>query len=124
MKVLLSIKPEYVEKILDGSKKFEFRKNIFKNQDVKNVIIYSTMPIGKVVAEFDIKKIHRDSPELIWKKTSKYSGITKDFFDDYYSGRDQAVAIEIGEIIEYDKPLDLHELGSNITPPQSYRYIG
>lgn len=32
MKVLLSIKPEYVEKILDGTKKFEFRKGIFKTQ--------------------------------------------------------------------------------------------
>ena len=33
MNVLLSIKPRFVEKILEGEKRFEFRKGIFK-QDV------------------------------------------------------------------------------------------
>ena len=31
MKVVLSIKPEFANKIFDGTKKFEFRKSIFKN---------------------------------------------------------------------------------------------
>lgn len=30
MKVLLSIKPEFVEKIFAGEKKFEYRRTIFK----------------------------------------------------------------------------------------------
>lgn len=33
MKVLLSIKPEFAERIFNGSKKYEFRKVIFKNPD-------------------------------------------------------------------------------------------
>jgi predicted transcriptional regulator len=68
MKVLLSIKPEYVEKILDGTKKFEFRKGIFKNPDVKSVVIYSTMPVGMIVAEFDIADVIEDKPSTVWKK--------------------------------------------------------
>ena len=32
MKVLLSIKPEFAEKIFNGTKKYEFRKSIFKNK--------------------------------------------------------------------------------------------
>jgi len=28
--ILLSIKPKYVQKIIEGSKKYEFRKQIFK----------------------------------------------------------------------------------------------
>ncbi|RAX12581.1 hypothetical protein CKY02_11450 [Photorhabdus bodei] len=40
MKVLLSIKPEYVDRILNGSKKFEFRKVAFKNNQVQSVVIY------------------------------------------------------------------------------------
>ncbi|MBI6731014.1 ASCH domain-containing protein, partial [Pseudomonas amygdali] len=43
MKVLLSIKPEYAEKILQGEKRFEFRKSVFKNPDVRTVVIYATM---------------------------------------------------------------------------------
>ncbi len=68
MKVLLSIKPEFVEKILDGTKKFEFRKGIFKNPDVKSVVIYSTMPVGMIVAEFDIADVIEDKPSNVWKK--------------------------------------------------------
>jgi predicted transcriptional regulator len=32
MKVILSIKPEYAFKIFDGTKKFEFRRVIFKKK--------------------------------------------------------------------------------------------
>ncbi|WP_369009144.1 ASCH domain-containing protein, partial [Escherichia coli] len=49
MKVLLSIKPEFAEKILNGTKRFEFRKGIFKNPQISTVVIYATMPLGKVV---------------------------------------------------------------------------
>lgn len=50
MKVLLSIKPSYVDKIRTGRKKFEFRKIIFKNVP-DSIIVYETMPVGKVVGE-------------------------------------------------------------------------
>ncbi|HHK1297028.1 TPA: hypothetical protein ACQODR_001213, partial [Streptococcus pyogenes] len=50
---------------------------------------------GKIVGFFTIKQVLRDEPEKIWQKTSKKSGITKDFFDEYYSGKNKAVAIEI-----------------------------
>ncbi|WP_444943429.1 ASCH domain-containing protein [Microbulbifer sp. ZKSA006] len=123
MKVLLSIKPEFVEKILDGSKKYEFRKSLFKRQDITKVVIYATMPIGKVVAEFDIEKIIHDEPEKLWRKTRKHAGISKDFFNEYFCGRKNAVAIKVGKITEYEKPMCITMLGKNITPPQSFRYL-
>lgn len=43
MRVLLSIKPEFVKKIISGEKKYEFRRKIFK-RDVKIVIIYASYP--------------------------------------------------------------------------------
>lgn len=123
MKVLLSIKPEFVEKILDGSKRFEFRKNVFKNKNVKSIVVYSTMPVGKVVAEFDIEHILMDAPEAVWEKTADFSGISRSFFDEYFTGRDRAVAIGIGEVRQYERPMDLIELGIGSTAPQSYRYL-
>ena len=50
MKALLSIKPEYVEKIISGEKEYEYRKRIFK-QKIKSVIIYCTMPVGEIIGE-------------------------------------------------------------------------
>ncbi len=34
VKALLSVKPEYAEKILSGEKIYEFRRRIFKRKDV------------------------------------------------------------------------------------------
>lgn len=42
-KILLSIKPEYVEKIIKGEKLFEFRRTVPKRK-VDVVVIYSTFP--------------------------------------------------------------------------------
>lgn len=123
MKVLLSIKPEYANKILSGEKKFEFRKVSFTNNSVKTVVIYATKPVGKVVGEFKILDIYSDSPSKIWERTKKFAGIEKKYFDQYYQGRDLAVAIAVGEVHQYDRPMELSELGSSMSAPQSFCYI-
>lgn len=123
MKVLLSIKPEFVERILDGSKRFEFRKGAFKNSNVKSVVIYATMPIGMIVGEFDIADVIEDTPSIVWKKTQKYAGISKHFFDSYFDSRERAVAIQISNVRKYETPMLLSSLGENISAPQSYRYL-
>lgn len=50
-KILLSIKPEYAHKILEGTKKYEFRKHLPKKK-IEKIIIYSTAPDGSVIGEF------------------------------------------------------------------------
>lgn len=123
MKVLLSIKPEFVEKILSGEKRFEFRKNIFKKKSVTTVVIYATMPVGKVVGEFDIESVISDKPCLVWKKTKKYAGISKKFYDQYFKEKEKAFAIVVGKVIKYEEPRRLEFFGKNIVAPQSYRYL-
>ncbi|EMH0546639.1 ASCH domain-containing protein [Enterobacter hormaechei] len=123
MKVLLSIKPEFAEKILNGTKRFEFRKGIFKNQEISTVVIYATMPLGKVVGQFSIDYILSDEPEAIWKKTKDYAGISKKFFDSYYLGREKAYAIKVGDVERFENPMPISSLGQNIKPPQSYLYL-
>lgn len=78
--ILMSIKPQYVEKILSGNKKYEYRKNRAKRNDIDKIIIYSTAPIMKVVAEVDIEEIIESTPDILWKKTKLESGITEEFF--------------------------------------------
>lgn len=122
MKVLLSIKPEFAFKIFEGSKKYEFRKVIFKRSDIRTVIVYASSPVQKVIGEFEIDTILSATPEKIWEKTKKFSGITKDFFFEYFSDKKQAHAIKIKKAKKYDKPLELKE-GFEVAPPQSYIYL-
>ena len=44
MKVLMSIKPEFVEEIIKGTKKYEYRKSLFKNPDISEIVVYATQP--------------------------------------------------------------------------------
>jgi len=123
MRVLLSIKPEYADQIFSGTKKYEFRKSAFKKSGIKTVVVYSTMPVGKVIGEFEIDKILWEQPHDLWEETKSFAGISRDFFFKYFSGREKAVAIKVGEATRYDQPMNLHDLGDNIKAPQSYRYL-
>ncbi len=123
MKALLSIKPEFVEKIFSGEKLFEYRKAIFKRPEVESVVIYSTMPEGKIVGEFKIGHILAKHPEDLWEHTKLSSGISKKFFDEYFINREVAYAIEITELKKYEEPIDPYKKDSSFKAPQSFKYL-
>jgi len=121
-KVLFSIKPKFAEKILSGEKKYEFRRAIFKNPDIKSVIIYASSPVQKVIGEFDVNQILKLHPDFLWEKTSGGSGIDKAYFDEYFKDRELGFAIKVNNPKRYDCPQDLISLGVK-TPPQSFCYL-
>ncbi|MEN0057108.1 MAG: ASCH domain-containing protein [Mucilaginibacter sp.] len=123
MKVLLSIKPEYVEKIFSGEKKFEYRKCIFQKKNIKTIVIYSTMPVGRVVGEFQIGEILSASPGEIWGITKEFSGIKESFFQQYFKDKNLAHAIQIKKLTVYEKAKKLQEVITGSVPPQSFCYI-
>ncbi len=122
MKVLLSIKPEFAEKIFDGTKKFEFRKTIFKDTNVRKVVVYASAPVQKVIGEFAISDILNDDVDTIWKKTYRYSGISRDFYLSYFSNKEKAYAIKIGKITRYRQARDLSDYNLSFAP-QSFAYL-
>lgn len=120
-KILISINPEHVEKIIAGIKKYEYRTKVAK-RDIDAIIIYCTYPTKKVLAEVKIKSILSDAPDKLWNRTKNFSGISKAFFDSYFKGREIAYAYELGEIIKYNEPKELIDFGC-VAAPQSYMYI-
>ena len=122
MKVLLSIKPEFVRKIFFKSKKYEFRKVLFR-KEVESVVVYSTMPVGRIVGEFTISNILSGKPDVIWEQTKEYSGITHQFYIEYFMNRKIAHAIEIGNLIKYEIEINPFIKIPNFVAPQSFRYI-
>lgn len=122
MKVLLSIKPEFAEKIFDGTKKYEFRRSVFKNENVKIVVVYASSPVQQVIGEFEIESILNHSIEDLWQITKEYSGISEKFFFKYFSNREKGYAIKIRKAKRYSRALSLKE-DFNATPPQSFMYL-
>ncbi|MYM87979.1 ASCH domain-containing protein [Rugamonas sp. FT82W] len=123
MKVLLSIKPEFAEKILSGEKKYEFRKVLPKAQDIKIIVIYASQPTGKVVGEFEIAQIISDTPNKIWSRTKEGAGISRRYFDEYFAGKALAHAIQVRTVKRYARPRALGTVLPSGIAPQSFCYI-
>lgn len=122
MRVLLSIKPEFAEKIFEGTKKFEFRRSVFKNRNVKTVVVYASSPVQRVIGEFEIDTILNDSLQQLWDLTKNDSGITENFFFDYFQNKEKGYAIKIKRTKKYKKSLSLKD-DFNASPPQSFMYL-
>ena len=123
MNVLLSIKPKFVESILNGEKRYEFRKVIFKKKSVEKVYIYSSSPVKKIVGTFIVGDIIEDHPKRIWEKCHKKSGIDEDQFFNYFNGRKIGFAIAIECLEPMEEPIDPRNLLPDFVPPQSFCYF-
>ena len=121
-KVVLSIKPVFAEKIFTREKKYEFRRAIFKRKNIKKVVVYVSSPQQKVIGEFEVEGILSMPPEELWAETEKFAGISKEYFMDYFKGKEVAHALKIKNPERYEKELDLGVL-YNIKPPQSFAYV-
>ena len=122
MRVLLSIKPEFALRIFDGSKRYEYRRTIFKRSEVRTVVVYASKPIRKVIGEFEIGDILHEKPEALWTKTGGHAGVTKKRFLQYFNNKTEGYAIEVKEVRTYNVPIQLNQLSVS-RPPQSFRYL-
>ncbi len=122
MKIILSIKPEFANKIFDGDKKFEFRRSIFKNKKVSKVLVYASAPVSKVIGEFEIGNVLFKDLVSLWNETKEFSGITEDYFYDYFIGKECGFALEVKRVRRYKKGLCIRESFGKV-PPQSFAYL-
>ena len=122
MKVLLSIKPEFALKIFDGSKRYEYRRTIFKRGEVTTVVVYASDPIKKVIGEFEIGEILHEEPQALWVKTGDRAGITKKRFVEYFENKTKGYAIMVKRARMYDAPIPLSKFMVS-WPPQSFMYL-
>ena len=119
--IVLSIVPEYVQKIIDGTKKYEYRTKVAK-ANINAIVIYCTAPVKKVVAKAQVIGILQDTPSALWDKTKDFSGASKEFFDKYFENKKIAYAYRLGKIEVYKKQKTLKEFGLSAAP-QSFVYL-
>lgn len=122
MNAILSIKPQFVDEIIAGRKRFEFRKHGFK-KPVRNIYIYASSPVCRIIGEFELGAIIEDKPEELWHRTRDYSGISKAFFDEYFSAHDVGYALEIKTFKKYPEPINPYKRNLKFHAPQSFCYV-
>lgn len=118
--IILPIKSVFAEKILNGEKKYEYRKKLCK-RSIDKIYIYATVPVKKIVGEAEVvQKLKMDKEEL-WEQTQLYAGISKEFYDDYFLNQECACAYQMGKVKQYHHPITLESLGIK-SAPQSFIY--
>ena len=121
MNVLLSIRPVFVERILNGSKKYEFRRTPFR-ASVRRVEIYASAPVKKIVGSFVPGKILMDTPNRLWELLWKDSGLSEEEFFGYFRGAQIGFAIPIARIESYNPSIDPYRESPSFRAPQSFVY--
>jgi predicted transcriptional regulator len=123
--LLISIKPRYAEMIFSGAKTVELRRKEPRVGPGDRMIVYVSSPTMEVTGECTVTEIEKDVPDKLWKRIRNKAGVTKQEFDDYFDGADQAIAIHVHEAKVFGTPVGLGTLRKvfSIHPPQSFRYL-
>lgn len=119
----MSIKPQFIEKIRRGEKKFEFRRVLPRRQEVDSIIVYASKPVGKVVGEITVNDYLTFPVDEMWEWTKDKAGITREEFFNYFHDKKNAHAIAIESYQDYEQPIPLDVLLPGKVPPQSYCYL-
>ena len=129
--LLLSIRPEYANKIFEGKKKVELRRVRTRLKSGDLVIVYVSSPEKALVGSFEVERVItvEDLPKELnnlWKQVEKQAGIKRKQFDKYYEGASVGIGIFLKNLQIFPQRLELESLRKqlpNIRPPQSYRYL-
>lgn len=71
----------------------------------------------------NIDTILKNDPETLWQQTKSGSGITYNYFEQYFQGKEQAYAIQVKNARRYTKAYRLSEKYPGVIPPQSFCYV-
>ena len=73
--ILISVKPKFAQKILDGTKRVEYRRRIFK-EDVGTLLIYESTTTRRVVGEVPVIGVLCDSLSTVWLMPLSLEGLS------------------------------------------------
>ncbi|MBD2537778.1 ASCH domain-containing protein [Coleofasciculus sp. FACHB-SPT36] len=124
--LLLSIRPEYANKIFDGTKKVELRRVRPRLSKGDLVIVYVSSPKKAVLGSFTVDKIIEEPILELWNQVWNKAGITLAEFDSYYEGASVGFGILLKKPNRFEIPVSLERLREkwiDFRPPQSYHYL-
>jgi len=123
--LVVSIKPEFAQKIFDGQKSIELRKSAPNVRPGDTMVVYCTDPIKAVIGVCEVKEILKMKPAQMWRSHNGALGIDKKRYEAYFSNVATAVGIVLASANRLEVQIPLSTLKKNIPtfqPPQTFRY--
>lgn len=93
------------------------------DQPIAAILPPPRYPGAATLGEFEVGGVLCEKPKDLWERTKEASGITREFFDSYFDGREQAMAIAVKNPKRYATPKSLKDVSGSLTPPQSFQYL-
>ena len=119
---LISVHPEFADKILSGEKRVELRRSKLHSA-ISHLVIYATAPRSVVLGWVKVTDIESGSPTKVWDAHKKHAGISRARFRQYFEGCRSAVAIHVDDPQPLQAPMRLSEINDGLAAPQSWRYL-
>lgn len=123
--VVLSIRPQYSDKIIEGLKTVELRRRFPVSEPRGRIAyIYSTTPVRAIIGMAEIKDVLTLPIDEIWHRYKDVAFIEKEAFYRYFDG------VQCGFVLLFEKakplatPISLETLRAKFgfEPPQSFQY--
>jgi len=130
--LLISIKPEYANKIFEErTKQVELRRVRTRVKTGDIVFVYVSSPEKTFLGFFEVdcvieKSASKNELKELWEQVKDHAGIKRQEFYEYYKGASVAVGIYFINAKKFENPIALNRLKDKISylhPPQSYRYL-
>ena len=124
--LLLSIRPKYAERILQGMKTVELRRMRPRVSRGDLLLLYVSWPVRAVKAMSVIDRVTSERPNKLWKQIRCKASITRNEFTSYFKGAKVAFAIHFRYVQRFASPVPLprlREFWPGFRPPQSYHYL-
>lgn len=122
--LLMSVKPEFAEKIMLKKKTVELRRKFSTRWIGHRINIYASAPVMSLMGEARVAGVVVNKPEIIWERFHEQVGCSRDEFNAYAAGADELYAIELDDVQSYRSRLPLvqmsHLVKERLAPPQSY----
>lgn len=119
--IIISIHPEYAEKILTGEKTYELRTRL-PHDKPERIIIYATAPVSAVVGTAEIADMFDLPLTELWKRVRKSACVTLDDFHAYFRRSDTGKAFVVRNPVRFPSPIPIANYGLK-KAPQSWQYL-
>lgn len=123
--VLISVKPQYANLLVDGVKSIELRRKFPESiASGTKCLIYSTSPEKKVIGHCKISAVKKLKIDELWSECAVKAMIPWSDFSNYFEGVEHGFAVEMYGYTRYENAMSLDKVtGVDSRPPQSYRYV-
>ena len=114
---MITLEKKYVDAFLSGKKKIELRTRLPKNISFGDIILCAESGSnGQVVFWFEITKIYKGSPQLLWEMYRKYLCIDIDDYIAYTKDRKNVYGLFLEKIRKIPQGITVADFGLSKSP--------